>query len=523
MNYGKYSNPTKIPQSQPIPGKNMKKNNAGGYSFTVSPWQFLTRFLILGTEGGSYYLSEQKLTLGALSNLQHCIQEDGVRVVNEIVQISDEGRAVKNDPAIFALAAAVKLGNDDARKAAYAALPKVCRIGTHLFTFAEALKDLQKGWGRGLKTAVSKWYLDKSADKLAYQVVKYQQRNGWSNRDLLRLSHPISKDATLNAVFKWIVDGTVSEELPKVIEGFELAKKATSAKQIIKLINDYDLPREAIPTTYLNDATVWAALLPKMPYTALMRNLGNLSKHNLLKPLSSESKMVIDKLTNEDNIKAARVHPISILIAMKQYASGRGLKGSGSWSADPNVTSALEDAFYKAFKYIEPTNLNYLLGIDISGSMSYSRNGVLTAAECAAAIAMSIVKSEKHTYTMGFSTNFIHLGINKNQSLKNVLKTTTNRTFGGTDCALPMEYALQNKLDVDVFIVITDNETWAGNIHPSEALKQYNKAMNKKAKLIVLATDATSFTIAEPGNPLMLDIAGFDASVPAAIAEFAKM
>ncbi len=34
--------------------------------------------------------------------------------------------------------------------------------------------------------------------------------------------------------------------------------------------------------------------------------------------------------------------------------------------------------------------------------------------------------------------------------------------MGSTDCAQPMIYARQKKLEVDVFIVYTDNETWAG-------------------------------------------------------------
>ena len=43
--------------------------------------------------------------------------------------------------------------------------------------------------------------------------------------------------------------------------------------------------------------------------------------------------------------------------------------------------------------------------------------------------------------------------------------------FGGTDCALPMLYATRKRLPVDAFVVMTDNETWAGNIHPVEALR----------------------------------------------------
>ena len=45
-------------------------------------------------------------------------------------------------------------------------------------------------------------------------------------------------------------------------------------------------------------------------------------------------------------------------------------------------------------------------------------------------------------------------------------------------------WALKNQTPVDVFIVYTDCETWAGAIHPSAALKKYRKAMGINAKLI---------------------------------------
>jgi 60 kDa SS-A/Ro ribonucleoprotein len=64
-----------------------------------------------------------------------------------------------------------------------------------------------RGWGRGLRTAVGKWYLEKDADALAYQAVKYQQRDGWSHKDLLRLAHPSTKDAEQDAVLRWMIGG----------------------------------------------------------------------------------------------------------------------------------------------------------------------------------------------------------------------------------------------------------------------------------------------------------------------------
>ena len=59
---------------------------------------------MLGTEGGTYYAGEKEHTIQASKAVEECIKKDGPRTVARIVEISDEGRAPKNDPAIFALA-----------------------------------------------------------------------------------------------------------------------------------------------------------------------------------------------------------------------------------------------------------------------------------------------------------------------------------------------------------------------------------------------------------------------------------
>jgi len=56
-------------------------------------------------------------------------------------------------------------------------------------------------------------------------------------------------------------------KLPQIVEAFEKAKKASSKAEIVALINDCDLPREAIPTQWLNEFEVWDALRQRMPLT----------------------------------------------------------------------------------------------------------------------------------------------------------------------------------------------------------------------------------------------------------------
>src|ERR687885_2738500 len=134
MSYLKQFGTRRVPQWVPLPGQ--VRNSAGGHAWAVDQWTRLRRFLILGSEGGSYYASERNMTRENAKAVERAIREDGKRAVAEIVTVSREGRAPKNDPALFALAMAAGIGDEETRKAALDALPLVARTGTHLFHFA---------------------------------------------------------------------------------------------------------------------------------------------------------------------------------------------------------------------------------------------------------------------------------------------------------------------------------------------------------------------------------------------------
>jgi 60 kDa SS-A/Ro ribonucleoprotein len=87
--------------------------------------------------------------------------------------------------------------------------------------------------------------------------------------------------------------------------------------------------------------------------------------------------------------------------------------------------------------------------------------------------------------------------------LDHVVRTVSDLPFGGTDCALPMIRAAENEASVDIFRVYTDSETWAGDIHPVQALRAYRHKMGIGAKLVVL------------------DVVGVDTATPSVIADFA--
>jgi len=527
MKYNKHVSARQTPQSEPIPGKDMIQNNAGGFAFGIDKWTQLNRFLILGTEGGSYYVNEREMTRANAKSVIECIKEDGMQVVTEVVTISEAGRAPKNDPALFVLAMCAGLGDKNTRRLAFGVLPRVARIGTHLFHFAEYMEAF-RGWGPMARKGMGAWYTDKELDQLAYQMTKYQSRDGWSHRDILRLAHIKPTNDAMNSLFKWATGTDVSMDvLPEIVQGFEMAKRAETEGAIIDLIHDYGLTREMIPSQFLNKPTVQLAMLQKgMPMTALIRNLGNLSKSGLLGDGKWDvTKAVVNQITNEEALHKARVHPIQILMALKIYAQGQGMRGRGTWDVSQDIVSALDKAFYLSFKNVEPTGKRHLLGLDVSGSMGggyYNLSmGGLRPCEISAAMSMVRYRIEDKVLVRGFAHKFVDLGIGKTDRLDTVVDKVVKRNFGGTDCALPMIYAQKNNIEIDVFEVYTDSETWFGDIHPVQALDKYRQKTGIPAKLVVVAATATEFSIADPDDAGMLDVAGFDASVPNIIHQFA--
>lgn len=521
------------------------QNNAGGFVFQLDIWAQLQRWLVLGSEGGTFYVAERKLTRDNAQTIAACLATDGPRTVRAIVEISQAGRAPKNDPAIFALAMAAGAEDPATRKAALDALPLVCRTGTHLLHFAQSVEQFRR-WGHGLRRAVAKWYADPPLDRVALQAVKYQQRDGWSHRDLLRLAHPSAKAPGQDALFRWIVaggaaglaartltnakTGSVREQpalavadLPRIVQGYELLRGATLA-DAPRLIAEFGLPHECVQNEFKHSPGVWAALLPHMGVTALLRNLGKMTSIGLLAPLSAEAGRVAETFADVQRLKQGRVHPLAILVALKTYAQGHGDKGGLSWTPVPQIVDALNEAFYLSFDAVEPTGKAHLLALDVSGSMAHGNVAgmSITPREATAAVAMVTARVEKNWHIMGFSSRFIPLDITPSMRLDDVVRKMDALPFESTDCGLPMVWAKQHKAQVDAFVVMTDNETYAGPVHPYQALRDYRQQSGRAAKLIVVGTAATEFTIADPKDGGMLDVVGFSTDVPAVMADFVR-
>lgn len=559
--YGKLYNPH-TPQSQPMEAGQVK-NNAGGYVFTVSPWTRLHRYLVLGSENPTYYQRANALTKENAKCVMECWNLDPLRTAAIITSISDQGRAPKNDPAIFALALGAVSNSKEARQAAYAAVPVVCRTASHLFSWQSDCSNLGKGSGRGYKRVLANWYGSKTTKDLAFQMVKYRQRNGFTHKRAIELSNMGPGDiADLERVnlYKWARGKHLDAEgnwnighLPDMLNGHLAAMtlEPKDASRLANLIERHKLPWEAIPTWAMKNKEVWETLIPTVGLTALIRNLGNITACGAVTSQNYET--ITNRLLDTKALDKARIHPFNVLQALAVYRSGKGLMGDNTWTPVTKIIDALDEAFYYCFKFAEPTGKRYLVALDVSGSMdspigspstklgrytSSATSNPLSCREASAAMALVTLKTERHVDVIGFSagsgsfapgnrrsfsylsTGVTPLNISARQRLDDVVKTITGLRFGGTDCALPMLWALDKGHKYDAIVVYTDNETWAGNVHPKQALDDYKRKMDVDTKFVVCGMTSTGFSIADPLRDDMLDIVGLDSAVPTLISNF---
>lgn len=609
-------------QNAPIPGRrDMVRNDAGGVVFKLDVWDYLARFLILGTDKGTYYTSAQKHTTRVLDRFLPLISDsrDGCRVVDIVVHMLIHNRAPKPEPCLLILACCARSPDLTVRKHAYSKMvgSGIIRIPTHLFKFVQFAQDFgdTKGQGKLWKRAISRWYRyrgtnERSGEDLARLTTKYKTREGWTHRDLLLLAHvnPECTRPAIQCVMRYNVRGYVPammlaidldesfmgqknenvilsyityvlgviddpdgdpdeiNDLHKTVlylYAVESLKTETDTEQVMAFIRDFRLPREVIPTNHLNTLTVWRMLLMadgetvNMPITALIRNLGKMTSIGLLKrDAFAPSKVymavlgVVAKLIDSEVLKRGRVHPVSLLTAWFTYKSGHGNLGKLTWNPVPAITQALEKAFYRSFGNIEPTGGRTMLALDVSGSMGAAAIAgmPLSARQASAAMAMVTmrVEGDENVSLMGFSNRFIPLdgktipgskydwgasatraGISSTDSLDSVLSKIRGLPFSSTDCSLPIKYAMDqwtngDKRPYDAFIVYTDNETYDGKVHTSVLLKRYRAMTGVNAKLIVVGMTATEFTIADPEDPGMMDVVGFDTKAPKVMADFIR-
>lgn len=108
----------------------------------------------------------------------------------------------------------------EAKHAFQEIFPQVVRTGSHFYEWLSYTKAI-RGFGKIVREAGKTWSRE-NVKELAYQLLKYQQRQGFSHQDALRLFHVKAPTEEHNQLFQWALQGW--EELPQEIPSEALAQ-----------------------------------------------------------------------------------------------------------------------------------------------------------------------------------------------------------------------------------------------------------------------------------------------------------
>ncbi|XP_052404404.1 60 kDa SS-A/Ro ribonucleoprotein isoform X2 [Carassius gibelio] len=452
----------------------------------------LRRFLCYGSETATYSTKECALGVeNALGLMQLIEGTRGVEVVDEIRRFNLEGRAVRPNPSLFALAVCSQHADCRTRQASIRALKDLCRTPAQLFTFVQYKKELRQGsgmWGRALRRAVADWYNSQDGMSLARTVTKCKHRAGWSHQDLLRLSHMKPTDDAVAVVCKYITKGWKgvqeayadrenSEEVQKVfvyLEAVEKAKRCTDEQELIHLIEEQRLEKEQILSSHLRSKEVWKALLKEMPIAVLLKHLGKLTANKVLAAGSADVAAVCERIQDESALRKAKTHPFNILVASENYKRGHGKRSKLRWDPDRDIVQALDCAFSRSISTVEATGKRFLVAVDVSSSLSSVTHGSsISSVAAAAAMCLVIAQTEPDAQIVVFSEGSVR-----------PCAVSSDITF--------MQIAAQLIQKTGLF-----------------------------SKLIVCGLIASSLSVADPEDRGMLDICGLDSQAVDVIRNFA--
>ncbi|MEV1173613.1 TROVE domain-containing protein [Nonomuraea sp. NPDC049784] len=392
--------------------------------------------------------------------------------------------------------------------------------------------------GRSLRTALGSWLLTGSPDDVAFKACKARQRKtpqgeAFDLRDVLRIAHPAADDEQRKVLFGWIAGNVTDEQAREALPAvhrFLTAKAVTSADEAVRVVTELRVPWEFLPDAMLREPEVWDTLAGTIGMTALLRNLARMTRIGALTPMGDTTRRAVDRLTDREALLKARVHPMDAWLAMRVYASGQAQPSPRAarqtWQPVPAVLDALEETYELSFGSVEPSGKRLLVAVDSSGSMSYGHvyaggSPLGTTYEVGCAMAVMLSRIEKgNVHVIDVDTTVHASKVTPRTNLREI--ASWQPSGGGTDLSLPFTWASKKRLNADGIVVFTDSETWAGRSHPAQAVEAYRRKINPLARVVVAAMTAAGYSIGDPKDDGVLNVAGLDASLPLVVNGFVR-
>lgn len=501
--------------------------------------------LTTNTLDNTFYVSKEKISDQAIEVLEEMRENDPEFLAKALVYAREEG-LLQLAPTL-GLAVLSKAEDKEYFRTIF---PRIISTPDNLAKFAEICKEgkIRKSFGGVATKAVKEWL----EGLTEYHAIKYSGKktsevkdgkvvkNNFSLRDLIIMSHPKPENEEEEERLNWLVTGHHDEEKlahnPK-IAAYEALKKAETDEERIDLISKGKLSWEAvIPAVPKMTPELWQALMKEMPYMALLRNINNFAKNELLEDEENVAYLV-ERLTDAEAIKKAKILPFRFYGAYVAYTGKVMGERNYDWDwqeeeqesekiTDSRIEAALEEALELSFENMPEIPGTVAIGSDVSGSMDnpISEKGKTRYIDiCGVFTGALLKKIPGRAIPLPFEHDVVDIGLSAEDRILETTKKIASVRGGGTALGAPIEKLLRTKTKVDNFIGITDNMDWAhgeGYYSKGSFLKQwrkYRKEINPYAQAFLIRIDPYESSVAPKNEPGVHFIYGWSDKVPSLI------
>lgn len=431
-------------------------NPEGFPSFKRSDEEAYLQVLLTNTLTGTYYAQESDLLKESLDLHARMAQHDPGFVARALVYARSEG-LMRMQP-IVGLAYLSKADHTLFHKV----FSRVILTPGDLTDFVEIARGgvTPGGMGRSIKTAINAWLNSMSE----YHAIKYAAGGqGYSLRDVLRVSHPVPVNPVQDAIFLWLTDPEKWNQperraLTPQIDAFEQIKQLDLGQPdqsaARALIAGGRLPYEVVTGLLKPDVETWVELMRQMPYLALLRHLNTLQRAGVLRS-EEHARYVAQRLTNAEALSKARILPFQLFMAHRAF--------NDEVPAERLVGEALVEAMDGAFVNLPDLGGKVCIAPDVSGSMSgmTGKQSKVRYIDIAGLFAGALLKASPSALVLPFENQVVKIKLSARDSLMTTAAALAKIGGGGTAVSAPVSYLLDHKVKVDTFIGVTDNIEWA--------------------------------------------------------------
>ena len=484
-------------------------NRAGAAAYAFDPRHQLAQIAVTGCLGQTFYTSPEE-QLDQLANLVLTVD---TRFTAQTAIYARQRGYMKDVPATLAAALAVW---DTALLAQV--FGRVIDNGKMLRNFVQIVRSGamgRKSLGSAPKKLVQNWLLNASEKQLLNASVGNQP----SLADVVKMVHPKPAEAWRAAWFAWLIGKPFDEAaLPPITQAFERFKR--DAAKGVASAELPDVPFQMLTALELN-AKQWAQIAANGSWQMVRQNLNTFARHGVFE-VKDMTNLIAKKLRDASAVAKARVMPYQLLSAYK--AAGEQVPAK--------VRDALQDAMEHAIANVPRFAGTVVVCPDVSGSMSSAvtgyRAGATSSVRCidvAGLMAAAVLRKNKEARVLPFEHKVVSLQLNGRDSVMTNAEKLAKIGGGGTNCSAPLKQLADEKAQVDVVIMVSDNESWVDGVRrgATETMLQWEriKQRNPGAKLVCIDIQPHGTTQAMERNDI-LNVGGFSDAVFDVVASFAE-